>query len=75
VYFRVGGPHIGKTITALEINSDHVLIDHTWVWRGDHGIDNLTDTERWNTNTGHYGAIINGDHVTALGLFVEHFSR
>jgi hypothetical protein len=75
VYFRVGGPHIGKTDTALEVNSDHVLIDHTWVWRGDHGADNLTDTERWNTNTGRYGAIINGDHVTALGLFVEHFQR
>src|SRR4029453_6493507 len=31
VYFRVGGPHIGRATTALEINSDHVLIDHTWV--------------------------------------------
>ncbi|HEU5471947.1 MAG TPA: hypothetical protein VFV67_14950 [Actinophytocola sp.] len=75
VYFRVGGPHIGKADTALEINSDHVLIDHTWVWRGDHGVEGFTDTERWNTNTGRYGVIINGDHVTATGLFVEHFQR
>ncbi|MEV6969684.1 adenylyl cyclase [Hamadaea sp. NPDC051192] len=75
VYFRVGGPHVGKTDTALEVNSDHVLIDHTWVWRGDHGVEGFTDTERWNTNTGRFGAVINGDDVTATGLFVEHFQR
>ncbi|MFI6824805.1 adenylyl cyclase [Micromonospora sp. NPDC050187] len=80
VYFRVGGPHIGKTHIALEVNSDHVLIDHTWVWRGDHGVEGFTegvngDTDRWRTNTGRYGAVINGDHVTATGLFVEHFQR
>ena len=75
VYFRVGGPHVGKARTALEVNSDHVLIDHTWVWRADHGVENLTDTERWNTITGRNGAVINGDHVTANGLFVEHFQQ
>jgi len=75
VYFRVGGPHVGKTEVALEVNSDNVLIDHTWVWRADHGVEGFTDTERWRTNTGRYGAIINGDHVTATGLFVEHFQR
>ncbi|KAB1131869.1 adenylyl cyclase [Micromonospora sp. AMSO12t] len=80
VYFRVGGPHIGRTRTALEVNADHVLIDHTWVWRGDHGVEGFTegvngDTDRWRTNTGRYGAVINGDHVTATGLFVEHFQR
>jgi hypothetical protein len=75
VYFRVGGPHVGKADTALEVNSDHVLIDHTWVWRADHGVEGLTDTERWNTNTGRNGAVINGDHVTANGLFVEHFQE
>jgi hypothetical protein len=75
VYFRVGGPHVGKAEVALEVNSDHVLIDHTWVWRGDHGVEGFTDTERWNTNIGRYGVIVNGDDVTATGLFVEHFQR
>ncbi|MCA2214200.1 adenylyl cyclase [Jidongwangia harbinensis] len=80
VYFRVGGPHIGKTDVALEVNSDNVLIDHTWVWRGDHGVEGFTegvngDTDRWRTNTGRNGAVINGDHVTATGLFVEHFQE
>jgi hypothetical protein len=75
VYFRVGGPHVGKADTALEVNSDDVLIDHIWVWRADHGVDNLTDTQRWNTNTGRYGLVVNGDDVTATGVFVEHFQR
>ncbi|GGQ50153.1 hypothetical protein GCM10010166_18320 [Couchioplanes caeruleus subsp. azureus] len=80
VYFRVGGPHIGKAGTALEINSDDVLIDHTWVWRADHGVEGFTegvegDTERWRTNTGRQGVVVNGDDVTATGLFVEHFQR
>lgn len=80
VYFRVGGPHIGRTTTALEINADNVLIDHTWVWRGDHGVEGFTngvngDTDRWNTNTGLNGVIVNGDGVTATGLFVEHFQQ
>lgn len=80
VYFRVGGPHIGKTTTALEVNADDVLIDHTWVWRGDHGVEGFTngvngDTDRWNTNTGTNGVIVNGDDVTATGLFVEHFQQ
>ncbi len=80
VYFRVGGPYVGKTVVALEVNSDFVLIDHTWVWRADHGIEGFTegvngDTERWNTNLGRNGAVINGDNVTATGLFVEHFQE
>jgi hypothetical protein len=80
VYFRVGGPHIGKVDVALEVNSDNVLIDHTWVWRGDHGVEGFTegvngDTQRWRTNIGRNGAVINGDNVTATGLFVEHFQQ
>lgn len=76
VYFRVGGPHVGKAATALEVNSDNVLIDHTWVWRADHGVEGLSgDTERWQTNTGRYGVVVNGNDVTATGLFVEHFQR
>ncbi|NLP85889.1 adenylyl cyclase [Microbacterium sp. CFH 90308] len=80
VYFRVGGPHIGKTTTALEVNADNVLIDHTWVWRGDHGVEGFTegvngDTDRWHTNTGTNGVIVTGDDVTATGLFVEHFQQ
>jgi len=80
VYFRVGGPHIGKADIALQVNADNTLIDHTWVWRGDHGVEGFTegvngDTDRWNTNIGRNGVVINGDNVTATGLFVEHFQE
>jgi hypothetical protein len=75
VYFRVGGPHVGKADVALEVNRDNVLIDHTWVWRADHGVEGFSDTQRWNTNIGRNGVIVNGDNVTATGLFVEHFQE
>ena len=80
VYFRVGGPHVGRATVSLEVNSDDVLIDHTWVWRADHGVEGFTagvsgDTDRWRTNTGRNGVVVNGDRVTATGLFVEHFQQ
>ena len=76
VYFRVGGPHVGKADVALEVNADNVLIDHTWVWRADHGVEGFSgDTERWNTNVGRNGVVVNGRGVTATGLFVEHFQQ
>lgn len=33
------------------------------------------DNERWRTNTGINGAIVNGNNVIAMGLFVEHFQQ
>ncbi len=80
VYFRVGGPHVGKADISLEVNSDNILIDHTWVWRADHGLEGFTqgvngDTDRWRTNTGRNGVVVNGDDVTATGLFVEHYQE
>ncbi len=84
VYFRVGGPHVGKADVALDVNSHDVLIDHTWVWRGDHGVEGFAtdgsagvngDTERWATNVGRNGVVVDGDRVTATGLFVEHFQE
>ncbi len=80
VYFRVGGPHVGRATVSLRIDADHVLVDHTWVWRADHGVEGFTagatgDTDRWNTNIGRNGVIVDGDHVVATGLFVEHYQQ
>ena len=80
VYFRVGGSQIGKVDVALEVNADHTLIDHTWVWRADHGIEGFGhaaagDDERWAKIIGRNGVVVNGDDVTATGLFVEHFQE
>jgi len=80
VFFRVGGAQVGKVNVALEINSDNVLIDHTWAWRADHGIEGpggagLPDSQRWAEVIGNNGVVVNGNNVTATGLFVEHFQK
>jgi hypothetical protein len=72
VYFRVGGPHVGKADVTLEVNSDNVLVDNIWAWRADHGVPGSVG---WEVNTGRNGVIVNGDDVTATGLFVEHYQQ
>ncbi|MFG2542980.1 RICIN domain-containing protein [Streptomyces sp. NPDC048594] len=70
VYFRVGGAAVGKATTSLVVNSDDVIGDHMWIWRGDHG-----SGIGWNTNTADTGLVVNGDDVTMYGLFVEHYQK
>ncbi|MFD4029401.1 discoidin domain-containing protein [Streptomyces sp. NPDC058637] len=70
VYVRVGGAGAGKATTSIVVNSDDVIIDHTWVWRADHG-----EGVGWETNRADYGVRVNGDDVLATGLFVEHFNK
>jgi hypothetical protein len=70
VFVRVGGPWAGKAVTSIEVNSDHVLLDHLWAWRADHG-----SGVAWDSNTGAHGVVVNGDDVTATGLFVEHYQE
>jgi hypothetical protein len=72
VFFRVGGPHVGKATVALEVNSDNTILDDLWIWRADHGVPGSVG---WTVNTADTGLVVNGDHVTATGLFVEHFQR
>jgi hypothetical protein len=70
VFFRIGGPHVGKATVSLEVNSDHVILDDIWAWRADHG-----SGVGWTTNTADTGVVVNGDDVLATGLFSEHFQR
>jgi hypothetical protein len=70
VFFRVGGAAVGKVAANLVINSNDVLIDHTWIWRADHG-----HGVGWTFNTSDNGLIVNGNDVTAYGLFVEHHQQ
>jgi hypothetical protein len=70
VFFRVGGPHVGKASASLVVNSDNVILDDIWAWRADHGTG-----VGWTVNTADTGVIVNGDNVTATGLFVEHFQK
>ncbi|MCL7378277.1 coagulation factor 5/8 type domain-containing protein [Streptomyces sp. 35G-GA-8] len=70
VFIRIGGAGPGKATTSMVVNNRHTIIDHTWVWRADHG-----DGVGWETNRADYGVIVNGDDVLATGLFVEHFNK
>ncbi|WP_413116547.1 coagulation factor 5/8 type domain-containing protein [Streptomyces sp. CY1] len=70
VFIRIGGAGPGKATTSMMINSRHTIVDHTWVWRADHG-----DGVGWETNRADYGVRVNGDDVLATGLFVEHFNK
>ncbi|MFE2809204.1 coagulation factor 5/8 type domain-containing protein [Streptomyces nigra] len=70
VFIRIGGAGPGKATTSMVVNSRHTIIDHTWVWRADHG-----DGVGWETNRADYGVVVNGDDVLATGLFVEHFNK
>ncbi|GLY25164.1 discoidin domain-containing protein [Micromonospora sp. NBRC 101691] len=70
VFFRIGGPGVGRATNTLTINSDDVIGDHMWLWRADHG-----DGVGWTVNTADTGLTVNGDDVTTYGLFVEHYQK
>ncbi|HEX3778706.1 MAG TPA: RICIN domain-containing protein [Pseudonocardiaceae bacterium] len=70
VQFRIGGAGVGKATQSLVVNSNDVLIDDSWLWRADHG-----DGVGWTTNTAQNGLVVNGNNVTAYGLFVEHYQQ
>ncbi len=68
--FRIGGATAGLATTALELDSNNVILDNVWAWRADHGTG-----VGWNNNPAAHGLVVNGDSVTALGLAVEHFQQ
>ena len=67
IFFRVGGAGIGRAGINLEINANDTIVDHTWIWRADHGTG-----VGWDKNLSNNGLVVNGDDVTIYGLFVEH---
>jgi hypothetical protein len=70
VFFRIGGATPGKASTSLVVNSNNVILDDVWAWRADHG-----NGVGWTANTADTGVVVNGDNVTAYGLFVEHYQQ
>ena len=70
VFFRVGGAGVGSTEGNLRINSNDTIVDHTWIWRADHGAE-----VGWTKNLSANGLVVNGNHVTIYGLFVEHHQQ
>jgi hypothetical protein len=70
VFFRVGGAGPGKTDANLVIDANDVIVDHTWIWRADHG-----SNVGWEKNQSQYGMLVRGSRVTVYGLFVEHHQK
>ncbi len=70
VHCRIGGAEAGTAASCFTINSNNVLIDTTWLWRSDDGAG-----VSWDGNKSNNGLIVNGNNVTAYGLFVEHFQQ
>ena len=70
IFFRVGGAGPGRAKVNLEVNANDTLIDHTWIWRADHGAG-----VGWTLNPSDNGLVVNGNRVTAYGLFVEHHQQ
>jgi len=70
VFARIGGAGVGKATVSMQINSSNVIVDHTWLWRADHG-----SAVGWTSNTAQNGLVVNGANVTIYGLFVEHFQQ
>jgi hypothetical protein len=70
VFFRVGGATPGRATDSLVVNSSQVILDDVWGWRADHG-----NGVGWISNVGDTGVVVNGDAVTAYGLFVEHYEK
>jgi hypothetical protein len=74
VFARVGGPTNSQTTQVstevmVQINTNDIIIDHTWLWRADHDIGGLV------SNSANYvfsGLQVQSDNVKAYGLFVEH---
>jgi hypothetical protein len=73
VFFRIGGATLGRATTSLEVDHDNVILDDIWAWRADHGANSAEIG--WTVNVGDHGLVVNGDNVTALGLFVEHYEK
>ncbi len=70
VFIRIGGAGVANATVALEINSHDVIGDNLWLWRADHG-----SGVGWDVNHTRNGLIVNGNHVSIYGLFVEHFHQ
>lgn len=70
VFFRIGGAAPGRVHTALRIHAHDTLVDHTWLWRADHG-----QGVSWTSNPSAHGLVVDAEDVTIYGLFVEHFQE
>jgi hypothetical protein len=72
LFARCGGSVAGTTKIGAIFNSNNTILDHSWIWRADHGTG-----AGWNTdsNTIRNGLVINGNNCITYGQMVEHWQK
>jgi hypothetical protein len=60
-----------QATTDVVINQNDVLMNQGEI----NGGGNSSSAAAWATPVGSYGIVVNGDHVTLQGLYVEHFKK
>ncbi|MEI6492825.1 MAG: hypothetical protein WCO94_09780 [Verrucomicrobiota bacterium] len=70
IFCRVGGNGEANVTSAMILNSNDVIGDHSWIWRADHG-----KGAGWTSNKSKNGLIVNGKNTIFYALFVEHFQE
>ena len=70
---RVGGNITGSAEVCFTINSNDVIDENTWLWRADHAKNGVANG--WTDNKSNSGIVVNGNNVSAYGLFSEHHQQ
>jgi hypothetical protein len=72
LFARCGGSVAGTCKIGVIFNSNNTILDHSWIWRADHGAG-----AGWNTdsNTIRNGLVINGNNCITYGQMVEHWQK
>jgi len=72
LFLRCGGSVAGTTKIGAIFNSNNTVLDHSWIWRADHGAG-----AGWNSDstTIRDGLFINGNNCITYGQMVEHWQK
>ncbi|HUI93616.1 MAG TPA: carboxypeptidase-like regulatory domain-containing protein [Chitinivibrionales bacterium] len=72
LFARCGGSVVGTTKIGAIFNSNNTILDHSWIWRADHGAG-----AGWNADstTIRDGLYINGNNCITYGQMVEHWQK
>jgi hypothetical protein len=72
LFIRPNGSINGRCKIGAIFNSNNTILDHCWIWRGDHGTG-----AGWisDTNTIRHGLVINGNDCITYGQMVEHWQK
>lgn len=72
LFLRCGGSVAGTTKIGAIFNSNNTILDHSWIWRADHGAGAGWSTDSTTIRDGLY---INGNNCITYGQMVEHWQK